>query len=138
MIYRMFKRDKKGGVKKRVRTKKLKQTNEEEQDEVEESDWVDEDSDDGLNAVDGSKKIKDEVLLSTYPIQDVKMVLVVREDLKMGKGKVGAQCGHATLGVYKQCDKYAKESEYWRKVLNNWQWEGQKKVCLKVNSEQEL
>jgi PTH2 family peptidyl-tRNA hydrolase len=46
--------------------------------------------------------IKDEVLTVQYPIQDVKMVLVVREDLKMGKGKIGAQCGHATLGAYKQ------------------------------------
>ena len=26
-----------------------------------------------------------------------KMVLVVRNDLKMGKGKVAAQCSHATL-----------------------------------------
>jgi len=32
--------------------------------------------------------------------KDVKMVLVVRDDLKMGKGKIGAQCGHATLGVF--------------------------------------
>ena len=30
------------------------------------------------------------------------MVLVVRADLKMGKGKIGAQCGHAVLGAYKQ------------------------------------
>lgn len=106
---------------------------------VEESDWVDDDSDaDQVNSANGSKKIKDEVLFESYPIQDVKMVLVVREDLKMGKGKIGAQCGHATLGAYKQTDKYAKDSEYWKKVLNNWSWEGQKKICVKVNSEQEL
>lgn len=66
------------------------------------------------------------------------MVLVVREDLKMGKGKIGAQCGHATLGAYKQTEKYSKESEYWKKVISSWSWEGQKKVCLKVSSEQEL
>lgn len=30
------------------------------------------------------------------------MVLVVRSDLKMGKGKIGAQCGHAVLGAYKK------------------------------------
>jgi len=84
--------------KKRKRSKKLKSTNEEE--EVEESDWVDDDSEDETNE-DGSKVIKDEVLTIQYPIEDVKMVLVVREDLKMGKGKIGAQCGHATLGVYK-------------------------------------
>ena len=30
-----------------------------------------------------------------------KMVLVVRTDLDMGKGKMAAQCGHATLAAYK-------------------------------------
>jgi peptidyl-tRNA hydrolase len=29
-------------------------------------------------------------------------VLCVRKDLKMGKGKIGAQCGHATLAAYEQ------------------------------------
>ncbi|PIK56816.1 putative peptidyl-tRNA hydrolase 2, mitochondrial [Apostichopus japonicus] len=31
-----------------------------------------------------------------------KMVLVVRQDLKMGKGKVAAQCSHAAVGCYKR------------------------------------
>ena len=39
---------------------------------------------------DGSKTIKDEVLFIKYPVDEVKMVLVVREDLKMTKGKIGA------------------------------------------------
>ena len=30
---------------------------------------------------------------------EFKMVLVVRNDLKMGKGKAAAQCSHATLGI---------------------------------------
>ena len=67
-----------------------------------ESDWVDDDSEEEQN-VDGSKRIKDEVLTLQFPVSDVKMVLVVREDLKMQKGKIGAQCGHATLGVFRQC-----------------------------------
>ena len=87
---------------------------------------------------DGTKRIKDEVLFGAFPIKDVKLIMVVREDLKMGKGKIGAQCGHATIGAYEQTQQYAKNSEYWRKTLNNWRWEGQKKVCVKVNSEQEL
>lgn len=33
---------------------------------------------------------------------ETKMVLVVRSDLKMGKGKIGAQCGHAVLSAYKK------------------------------------
>ena len=87
---------------------------------------------------DGTNKVKDETLFSSFPISEVKLVMVVREDLKMGKGKIGAQCGHATIGAYEQVVQYAKKSAYWKKVLNNWSWEGQKKVCVKVMSEQEL
>ena len=35
-----------------------------------------------------------------HPLSDPKMVLVVRRDLEMGKGKVGAQCGHAVREVF--------------------------------------
>jgi peptidyl-tRNA hydrolase, PTH2 family len=87
---------------------------------------------------DGTNKVKEETLFSSFPISEVKLVMVVREDLKMGKGKIGAQCGHATIGAYEQVVQYAKKSAYWKKVLNNWSWEGQKKVCVKVMSEQEL
>ncbi len=73
--------------------------------------------------------------MGAFPIDEVKLVMVVREDLKMGKGKIGAQCGHATLGAVEQVQQYAKRSSYWRKVINKWSWEGQKKVCLKVMSE---
>lgn len=31
---------------------------------------------------------------------EVKLVLVVNDSLKMSKGKIGAQCGHATLACY--------------------------------------
>lgn len=33
------------------------------------------------------------------------MVVIVREDLKIGIGKVGAQTGHAVLGAYKKLIK---------------------------------
>ncbi|KAG0700695.1 Peptidyl-tRNA hydrolase 2, mitochondrial [Chionoecetes opilio] len=33
---------------------------------------------------------------------EMKLVPVVRSDLKMGKGKAAAQCSHATLKSYKQ------------------------------------
>ena len=48
------------------------------------------------------------------------MIMVVRTDLKMGKGKIGAQCGHATLGSYAVTKKWAKTSSYWKKVLLRW------------------
>lgn len=34
---------------------------------------------------------------------EYKMVLLVRMDLKMGKGKVASQCAHAAVGAYQQC-----------------------------------
>lgn len=65
---------------------------------------------------------------------EMKMVLIVRKDLKMGKGKCGAQCGHATLGAY----RIASRSADTRKWIKAWQRYGQKKVCLAVTSEAEL
>ena len=60
------------------------------------------------------------------------MVLVVREDLKMGKGKIGAQCGHATLGTYRSAHNLSRDSKYWTKALEMYSYYGQKKVCVKV------
>lgn len=33
---------------------------------------------------------------------EVRMTLIVRQDLKMGKGKAAAQCLHATLALYEK------------------------------------
>ena len=73
-----------------------------------------------------------------YPIDDVKMMLAVRSDLGMTKGKIGAQVGHATLGGYHTIKKWAQKSAYWRKVLQTWSYDGQKKVCVKATSEAQL
>ena len=63
---------------------------------------------------------------------DVKMVLCVRTDLKMQKGKIAAQCGHATLGMYKK----AVEND--APLVDRWEERGQAKVALKVAGEDEL
>ncbi|XP_077240836.1 uncharacterized protein LOC143881575 [Tasmannia lanceolata] len=65
-------------------------------------------------------------------LDDFKMVLVVRNDLKMGKGKIAAQCSHATLGLYKKLLHRAP------KALNRWEMCGQVKVVLKSESEEDL
>ncbi|KAH9547309.1 hypothetical protein CY35_11G027900 [Sphagnum magellanicum] len=63
---------------------------------------------------------------------DFKMVLVVRNDLKMGKGKLASQCSHATVGLYKKiCNRAPK-------ALQRWEICGQAKVVTKVESEAEL
>ncbi|PIN23511.1 peptidyl-tRNA hydrolase [Handroanthus impetiginosus] len=65
-------------------------------------------------------------------IEDFKMVLVVRNDLKMGKGKIAAQCSHATLGLYKKIVKRAPKS------LSRWEMCGQVKVVVKIESEDDM
>ena len=62
---------------------------------------------------------------------DLKMVFLVRQDLKMGAGKIAAQVAHAAIGLYD--DILEGENNYQKKVLNNWFNYGQKKVVLKVS-----
>lgn len=59
-----------------------------------------------------------------------KLILCVRKDLKMGRGKIASQCSHAVLGIYK---KFGKEA-----VREKWEDDGEPIVCLSVNSEDEL
>ena len=55
----------------------------------------------------------------------MKQVIIMRTDLKMGKGKIAAQACHASLNCYKNADKSR---------LRAWELSGQKKVVLKVSS----
>ncbi|PNF36921.1 Peptidyl-tRNA hydrolase 2, mitochondrial [Cryptotermes secundus] len=61
-----------------------------------------------------------------------KLVLVVRTDLKMGKGKAAAQCSHAAVMAYERALRHQPT------VLRQWQACGQAKVVLKVETEDEL
>ncbi|XP_056141295.1 peptidyl-tRNA hydrolase 2, mitochondrial [Lampris incognitus] len=61
-----------------------------------------------------------------------KMILVVRNDLKMGKGKVAAQCSHAAVSAYKQVQRRRPE------ILQQWEYCGQPKVVLKAPDEDSL
>ncbi|NWI59198.1 PTH2 hydrolase, partial [Calyptomena viridis] len=63
---------------------------------------------------------------------DFKLVLVVRNDLKMGKGKVAAQCSHAAVSAYKQAERRNPE------LLKQWEYCGQPKVVLKAPDEETL
>ncbi|KAL6844452.1 hypothetical protein ACP4OV_026125 [Aristida adscensionis] len=65
-------------------------------------------------------------------VEDFKMVLVVRNDLKMGKGKIAAQCSHATLGLFKKLQQRAPKS------LRRWERCGQVKVVVKIESEEDM
>ncbi|KAI3762338.1 hypothetical protein L1987_52766 [Smallanthus sonchifolius] len=87
--------------------------------------------------VDGNKKCRAakpplEIEKLAEIIEDFKMVLVVRNDLKMGKGKIAAQCSHATLGLYKKILHRAP------KALSRWEMCGQVKVVVKIESEDDM
>lgn len=58
-----------------------------------------------------------------------KQVLLVREDLKLPKGKLSAQVAHAAVDASTKSDK---------KIVELWKKEGGKKVVLKVKDEKEL
>jgi PTH2 family peptidyl-tRNA hydrolase len=61
-----------------------------------------------------------------------KQIIVLRTDLKMSKGKMAAQAGHAAVSAA----EYARKNrpEWW----NPWMREGQCKIAVKVSSEEEL
>ena len=78
----------------------------------------------------------------------VKQIIVMRKDLNMRKGKIAAQAGHAVLSViFKKLnmldeffwsveqDKVVFEGD---EVLDDWFANSYTKICLYVNSEQEL
>ncbi|EAU39547.1 peptidyl-tRNA hydrolase 2, mitochondrial precursor [Aspergillus terreus NIH2624] len=66
--------------------------------------------------------------------EEVKLVLVVRTDLGMTKGKIAAQCSHATLACYKYLTTYTPNSP----ILRRWESQGQAKIALQTKSEEEL
>jgi len=61
-----------------------------------------------------------------------KQVLVFRRDLKMSKGKIAAQAGHAAVSAAQ--DAYIRHKDWWEA----WLYEGQRKIAVKVPSETEL
>ncbi|KAF9133400.1 hypothetical protein BGW39_009823 [Mortierella sp. 14UC] len=85
-------------------------------------DFTDEDSEDEEN----------EDLADFDQEEEYKMVLIIRTDLNMGKGKAAAQCCHATLANYKELNKKSP------KTLARWEYFGQAKVTLKVDNEEDM
>lgn len=61
-----------------------------------------------------------------------KQVIVIRADLKLGKGKFSAQCCHASLHAFENA--LNKKPEW----VREWKEQGEEKVVLKVENEKEL
>ncbi|EGD75603.1 peptidyl-tRNA hydrolase [Salpingoeca rosetta] len=60
---------------------------------------------------------------------ELKLVLGVRHDLKMKKGKVAAQCAHAAVAAYKNAKRSVPD------LLRAWEMDGQPKITVKVPDE---
>lgn len=60
------------------------------------------------------------------------MVLVVRNDLKMGKGKIASQCSHGAVGAYQRAVTRTP------RLLRAWENCGCAKIAVRVESEAEL
>ena len=61
-----------------------------------------------------------------------KQIIIVRNDLKLGKGKIAGQVAHAAVSAYILSTKKNPSA------VENWLEEGQKKVVLKIDSKEEL
>ena len=62
----------------------------------------------------------------------MKQAIVVRTDIKMGKGKLAAQVAHASLEAF---ETIRKKHPSW---VKRWKEEGMAKIVLKVSSKNEL
>ena len=60
---------------------------------------------------------------------ELKQVIIVRQDLKLPKGKMAAQVAHAAVESYSKADK---------NIAAKWKGEGQKKIVLKIADEKSL
>ncbi|TAQ89150.1 hypothetical protein B7494_g2552 [Chlorociboria aeruginascens] len=75
---------------------------------------------------------KDKAWDESSSTEECKLVLVVRTDLGMTKGKIAAQCGHATLACYKTSLKLKSP------ILKRWEHTGQAKIAVQTKSEEEM
>ncbi|XP_059612727.1 uncharacterized protein LOC132259192 [Phlebotomus argentipes] len=61
------------------------------------------------------------------------MVLIVRTDLKLSKGKTASQCAHAAVMCYEHSLSSGRES-----FLRAWKLDGQPKVVLRIRSTHDM
>jgi len=59
----------------------------------------------------------------------MKQAIIIRSDLKMGKGKIASQAAHASIAAYLDANGAARD---------RWKSGGMAKIVLKVSSESEL
>lgn len=67
-----------------------------------------------------------------YKNAPYKMLLLVNQELSMGKGKIAAQCCHAAVGCYKRAARQCPSA------LAAWERTGCAKIALKCPTEEEM
>ncbi|XP_043704909.1 peptidyl-tRNA hydrolase 2, mitochondrial [Telopea speciosissima] len=77
-------------------------------------------------------KQQQQSLVSGDGDEELKMVLVVRQDLKMRAGKIASQCAHAATGIY------AELMQSQRSLLRQWEQDGQPKIVVTCKNQQEM
>jgi PTH2 family peptidyl-tRNA hydrolase len=83
-----------------------------------------------------TKEENDEEEIFDFENSDLKMVFLVREDLKLGAGKIAAQVAHAAVGLYS--DITAEGKIYYQNALEYWNEFGAKKIVLKAKDLDEI
>lgn len=78
------------------------------------------------------KQILHRTRIATNLAEPMKMALIVRGDLKMTKGKTGAQCAHAAIICFENASKRRSD------LLSVWLSLGQPKIVLRVESLNEM
>jgi PTH2 family peptidyl-tRNA hydrolase len=63
---------------------------------------------------------------------EYKQVIVFRSDLKLSKGKIAAQAGHAAVSSSEEARRHRRV--WWDEWFN----EGQRKIAVKVKNEKEM
>lgn len=76
----------------------------------------------------------DETLKDDFDGNDetFRMVLCVNNSLGMGKGKIGAQCGHAAVGAFQIADQNCPNA------VDAWENFGSAKIVVKVDNEEKM
>ncbi|KAG7120753.1 Peptidyl-tRNA hydrolase 2 like protein [Verticillium longisporum] len=108
--------------------------------------WANGEAADRRDGLRQEEKKKDEKKAKAVPIADAgkeecKLVLVVRTDLGMTKGKMAAQSSHATLACYKVLARAAAKngpSSAEARLLDRWERLGQAKIAVQIKGEDEL
>jgi PTH2 family peptidyl-tRNA hydrolase len=78
-----------------------------------------------------ARKLKLAAIRASNPSRTHKVVMVVRTDLGMGKGKIAAQCAHAAVMCYQ------KALVTHERDLEIWEATGCTKICLKCDDGEE-